>query len=164
MARVLDSFICFSLHTGTVILGWFGFTSAFLWIIGFSMNFNNIDEYIRKTFNGTDLPDPDKMSPDQLQFMRDAAVASIAIMIGFHVIECLASLFIIIGASHNKRLYLVPWLIERAVQLLFFVIMVIVFALFFITNLSTVTISLSVLVVGGLIFGNYSKISTIHFT
>jgi hypothetical protein len=152
MPRVLDSFFCFSLHTGTVVLGWFGFTSAFLSIIGWSMNFNNIDEYIKRTFNGTDLPDPDKMTPQDLDFLRDAAVASIAIMIGFYVIECIASLFIVVGASNNKRLYLVPWLIERACQLLFFTVMVIIFALFFITNVKTFAVSLSVVIIGGLIF------------
>lgn len=42
-----DGFFCFSLHTGSVLLGWLGFVSAFFSIIGWSMSFNNIDGLIK---------------------------------------------------------------------------------------------------------------------
>jgi hypothetical protein len=101
---VLDGFFCFSLHTGTVLLGWLGFISSFLSIIGWSLSFNNIDGIIKK-LNITDK-NPDDWTPDQIDFMRSSAIFIISMLIGFYVIEALASLFLIHGASNNKRLFL----------------------------------------------------------
>jgi hypothetical protein len=43
----VDGFLCFSLHTGSVLLGWIGFASAFFSIIGLSMSFNDVDGMIQ---------------------------------------------------------------------------------------------------------------------
>lgn len=101
---VLDGFLCFSLHTGTVLLGWLGFISSFFSIIGWSLSFNNIDGFI-KSLNITDK-NPDDWSPADIDFMRNMAIFIISMLIGFYVIEALASLFLIHGASNNKRLFL----------------------------------------------------------
>lgn len=101
---VLDGFLCFSLHTGTVLLGWLGFISSFFSIIGWSLSFNNIDGFI-KNLNITDKS-PDDWSPQDIEFMRNIATFIISMLIGFYIIEALASLFLIHGASNNKRLYL----------------------------------------------------------
>lgn len=93
---LMDSFLCFSLHTGTVILGWYGFCSAFLSVIGCSTYFGHIDEFINSTFNTS----TSNMTSNDIEFLRDISVTTIAVMIGLYVIECLASLFIIYGASN----------------------------------------------------------------
>lgn len=101
---VLDGFFCFSLHTGTVLLGWLGFITSFFSIIGWSLSFNNIDGFI-KDLNITDK-NPDDYTPADIDFMRNMAIFIISMLIGFYVIEALASLFLIHGASNNKRLFL----------------------------------------------------------
>lgn len=46
-AMSLDGFFCFSLHTGSFLLGWLGFASSFFSIIGWSLSFSNIDGLIK---------------------------------------------------------------------------------------------------------------------
>jgi len=144
----LDGFFCFSLHTGAVLLGWLGFVSAFFSIIGWSMSFNNIDGFI-KDLNITNGKNPEDWAPEDIDFMRKMAISIISMLIGFYVIEALASLFLIHGASNNKRLFLVPWMIERATQLVFYTILWLSIGLYFFTSPQTIGYSLFAIVFGG---------------
>jgi len=153
---LFDGFFCFSLHTGSVLLGWLGFVSSFFSIIGWSMSFNNIDGFI-KELNITNGKNPDDWNEDEIEFMRRMAVSIICMLIGFYVIEALASLFLIHGASNNKRLYLVPWMIERATQLIFYTVLWLSIGFYLLTSPQTIAYSLITLIFGGvsLIFNLY---------
>jgi hypothetical protein len=153
---LLDGFFCFSLYTGAVLLGWLGFASSLFSIIGWSMSFNNIDGFI-KELNITNGKSPDDWNDDDIDFMRKMAVSIISMLIGFYVIEALASLFLIQGASNNKRLYLVPWMIERATQLIFYTVLWLSIGFYLLTSTQTIAYSLMTLIFGGvtLIFNLY---------
>lgn len=77
------------------------------------------------------------------------AITIISMLIGFYVIEAFASLFLIHGASNNKKLYLVPWMIERATQLIFYTILWLSIGLYFFTSSQTIGYSLFAIVFGG---------------
>jgi len=145
----LDGFFCFSLHTGSVLLGWLGFVSSFFQIIGWSMSFNNIDGFI-KDFNITNGKNPSDWNEADLDFMRMVAITIISMLIGFYVIEALASLFLIHGASNNKRLFLMPWLIERASQLVFYIVLLLGIGFYFFTSPQTIGYSLVAIIFGGI--------------
>lgn len=70
-------------------------------------------------------------------------------LIGFYIIEALASIFLIHGASNNKKLYLVPWMLERATQLIFYTILWLSIGLYFFTSPQTIGYSLFAIVFGG---------------
>jgi Domain of unknown function (DUF4728) len=143
-----DGLFCFSLHTGTVLLGWLGFISSFLSIIGWSLSFSDIDGMI-KNLNITDK-DPDDWTPQDVDFMRNAAIFIISMLIGFYVIEALSSLFLIHGASHNKRLLLVPWLFGRSLQLVYYTALWLAIGLYFFSSSQTIGYSLFTIIFGGL--------------
>lgn len=82
--------------------------------------------------------------------MRNMAISIISMLIGFYVIEALASLFLIHGASNNKRLYLVPWMLERSVQLVFYTILWLSIGLYFFTSPQTIGYSMFAIVFGGI--------------
>jgi len=142
----MDGFFCFSLHSGAVILGWLGFVSAFLSIITWSVSFNDIDGFIKDL----NLTNDKEWTPADEAFMHRAAVSIISMLIGFYIIEALASLFLIHGASNNKRLFLVPWMIERATQLIFYSILWLSIGLYFFTSTQTIGYSLITIVIGGI--------------
>lgn len=144
---VLDGFFCFSLHTGSVILGWLGFVSAFLSIITCSLSFNDIDGFI-KDLNITNGKNPDYWTPDDVDFMRNFAISAISMLIGFYVVECVASLFLLHGASNNKRLFLVPWMVERASRLVFYTVLWISIGIYFFTSPQTIGYSIVTLIFG----------------
>lgn len=87
--------------------------------------------------------------------MRTTAISIISLLIGFYVIEALASVFLIHGASNNKRLYLVPWMLERAVQLIFYAILILSIGLYFFTSSQTIGYSLVTIIFGGLSLCKY---------
>lgn len=145
---ILQGFFCFSLHTGTVILGWLGFISAFFSIIGWSLSFNNIDGMI-KSLNITDKQ-PDDWTPQDIEFMHNAAIFIISMLIGFYVIEALASLFLVHGAAQNKRMFLVPWMLERSIQLIYYTAIWLFISLYFFTSSQTVLFSIVCIISGGL--------------
>jgi hypothetical protein len=146
-----DGFFCFSLHTGAVLLGWLGFVSAFFSIIGWSLSFNNIDDVIKDlNITNPNGKNPEDWSPEDIAFMRSMAVTVISMLIAFYVIEALASLFLIHGASNNKRLFLVPWMIERATQLIFYTILWLSIGLYLFTSPQTIGYSMFSLVFGGI--------------
>jgi len=152
---LFDGFFCFSLHTGAVLLGWLGFASAFFAIIGWSMSFNNIDGFI-KELNITNGKNPNDWGPDDIDFMRRMAISIISLLIGFYVIEALASLFLIHGASNNKRLYLVPWMLERATQLMFYTVLWLSIGFYLLTSSQTIAYSIMTLIFGGIsLFFNF---------
>jgi len=152
---LFDGFFCFSLHTGAVLLGWLGFASSFFAIVGWSMSFNNIDGFI-KELNITNGKNPDDWSPDDIDFMRRMAISIISLLIAFHVIEAIASLFLIRGASNNKRLYLVPWMLERATQLLFYTVLWLSIGFYLLTSSQTFAYSMMTLIFGGIsLFFNF---------
>lgn len=68
MPQVLDSFFCFTLHTGTTLLGWLGFSSAVLSIINGSMSFKKIDEWIIDITNKTNSTED--ISPAEMDIFR----------------------------------------------------------------------------------------------
>jgi Domain of unknown function (DUF4728) len=82
--------------------------------------------------------------------MRTTAISIISLLIGFYVIEALASLFVIHGASNNKRLFLIPWMLERSIQLIFYTILVLSIGLYFFTSSQTVGYSLVTIIFGGI--------------
>ena len=145
---VLNGFLCFSLHTATVLIGWLGFISAFFSIIGWSLSFNNIDGLI-KNLNLTDKQ-PDSWTPDDIEFMHNAAIFIISMLIGFYVIEALASLFLVHGAAYNKRMFLVPWMLERSIQLFYYTALWVFIGLYFFTSSETVGYSIFTIIFGGL--------------
>jgi len=152
---LFDGFFCFSLHTGAVLLGWLGFASAFFAIIGWSMSFNNIDGFI-KELNITNGKNPNDWGPDDIDFMRRMTISIISLLIGFYVIEALASLFLIHGASNNKRLYLVPWMLERATQLMFYTVLWLSIGFYLLTSSQTIAYSIMTLIFGGIsLFFNF---------
>jgi len=154
-AMTLDKFFCFSLYTGSVLLGWLGFVSAFFSIIGWSMSFNNIDGFI-KELNITNGKNPDDWNEADIDFMRNMAITIISMLIGFYVIEALASLFLIHGASNSKRLFLVPWMIERATQLIFYTALWMTFGFYFFTSSHTMWVSIITTILGGIsLFFNF---------
>lgn len=55
MTLTSSGFFCFSLHTGTVLIGWIGFVSAFFSIIGFSLYYDDIDGFIKVSHTKTFL-------------------------------------------------------------------------------------------------------------
>ena len=77
------------------------------------------------------------------------AISIISLLIGFYVIEALASLFLIHGASNNKRLYLVPWMVERATQLMFYTILWLSIGFYLLTSPQTFAYSLMTIIFGG---------------
>jgi Domain of unknown function (DUF4728) len=81
--------------------------------------------------------------------MRNMAISIISLLIGFYIIEALASLFLIHGASNNKRLFLVPWLLERATQLIFYTVLWLSIGFYLFTSPQTIGYSLGALVFGG---------------
>jgi Domain of unknown function (DUF4728) len=87
--------------------------------------------------------------------MRQTAISIISMLIGFYVIESLASLFLIHGASNNKRLFLVPWMLERSVQLLFYTVLILSIGLYFFTSSQTIGYSLVTIIFGGLSLGKW---------
>lgn len=93
---------------------------------------------------------PEDWSPEDIAFMRSMAVTVISMLIAFYVIEALASLFLIHGASNNKRLFLVPWMIERATQLIFYTILWLSIGLYLFTSPQTIGYSMFSLVFGGI--------------
>lgn len=82
--------------------------------------------------------------------MRRAAVSIISMVIAFCVIEALASIFLIHGASNNKRLYLVPWMIERAFQLTFYTVLFLWIGMYLLTSPETFSYSLMTIIFGGI--------------
>lgn len=82
--------------------------------------------------------------------MRNMAISIISMLIAFYVIEALASLFLIHGASNNKRLYLVPWMLERTIQLVFYTILWLFIGLYFFTSPQTIGYSMFAIVFGGI--------------
>ncbi|KAL7047429.1 hypothetical protein ACKWTF_002902 [Chironomus riparius] len=152
---ILNGFFCFSLHTGSVILGWLGFISAFFSIIGWSLSFNNIDGLI-KSLNITNKQSDD-FTPEDIEFMHNAAIFIISMLIGFYVIEALASLFLVHGAAYSKRLFLVPWMLGRSIQLVYYTSIWLFISLYFFTSTSTITISIFCMIFGafGLFFNFY---------
>lgn len=145
---ILNGFFCFSLHTATVLIGWLGFISAFFSIIGWSLSFNNVDELI-KNLNITDKQ-PDDWTPEDIAFMHKAAIFIISMLIGFYVIEALASLFLVHGAAYNKRMCLVPWLFERTLQLFYYTILWLFIGLYFFSSSETIGYSIFAIVFGGI--------------
>lgn len=87
--------------------------------------------------------------------MRTVAISVISMLIGFYVIEALASLFLIHGASNNKRLFLVPWMIERATQLTFYMVLLISIGFYFFTSPATIGYSLAAIIFGGITLCEY---------
>ncbi|KAG5677520.1 hypothetical protein PVAND_007275 [Polypedilum vanderplanki] len=151
---ILNGFFCFSLHTGSVLLGWLGFISAFFSIIGWSLSFNNIDGIIQ-SLNVTDKT-PDAWSPEDIAFMHNAAIFIISMLIGFYVIEALASIFLVYGAAYNERMFLVPWLVERTIQLCFYTVIWLFIGLYLFTSSQTVGYSIYSVIFGGIaLFFNF---------
>lgn len=159
-ATLLDNFFCFSLHTGSVVLGWLGLSSAIISVISWSVSYQNIDGFIKEHFNvtGNDTDDTN-WQPADIYFMRNAAVSIISMLIGFYIIECLASIFLIHGASNNKRMYLVPWLVERGTQLFFYMMVILAMGLYFFTSMDTIKFSLITIVFGGFYLSKYNLTS-----
>jgi hypothetical protein len=77
------------------------------------------------------------------------AISIISMLIGFYVIEALASLFLVHGASNNKRLFLVPWLLERATQLIFYAVLWLSIGFYLFTSPQTIGYSMVTFVFGG---------------
>jgi hypothetical protein len=116
------------------------------------------------TRDGRFLPDWDD---DDKEFMTHAALAMLTILIGFFIIEAVASLFLIQGASNNKRLYLVPWLLERAVHLIYQMVIWLSLGVFMFTSEQSMQNSVFTFIIGGLVickfFYKYNNIYLIHF-
>lgn len=145
---MVNGLFCFSLHTATVLIGWLGFISAFFSIIGWSLSFNNIDGLI-KSLNITEK-EPDDWTPQDIEFMHNAAIFIISMLIGFYVIEALSSLFLVHGAANNRRMFLVPYLMERAIQLTYYTILWLFIGLYFFSSSQTIGYSIFTLVFGGI--------------
>jgi hypothetical protein len=95
-------------------------------------------------------PSSNDWKPEDIEFMRNSAIFIISMLIGFYVIEALASLFLIHGASNNKRLFLVPWIFERSIQLIYYTVLWLFMGLYFFTSSETIGYSIFVTVFGGL--------------
>lgn len=94
--------------------------------------------------------------------MRRMAISIISLLIGFYVIEALASLFLIHGSSNNKRLYLVPWMVERATQLMFYTVLWISIGFYFLTSTQTIAYSLITIIFGGISLSKLLHLSVYH--
>jgi hypothetical protein len=94
---------------------------------------------------------PDQWDENDREFMRHAAVAMLTVLIGFFIIEALASLFLIHGASNNKRLYLVPWLLERAVHLIYQMVVWLSIGFYFFNSDNSMQYSVVTFIIGGFV-------------
>ncbi|KAH8246574.1 hypothetical protein KR032_002837 [Drosophila birchii] len=110
---MLNSVCGMRLNTYGVGLGWIGVIFSFLAVILTSIGLGNADAIAQQIVKDSQNT---KMTVDEV---RTALVIVLSIYLALQVINLLASGMLIVGTLKERHLYLLPWLFNNGVTLIF---------------------------------------------
>ncbi|KRF97577.1 uncharacterized protein Dwil_GK27541 [Drosophila willistoni] len=110
---MLKGMFCMRLHTAGTVIGWLGSIGSILLIIVLSSVLINVDTIVCR------ISTNDHVDPDAAHMMI-VTVCSIGLAIV--LLNFLSSALLILGTMKNRHLFLLPWLINSGIALVFSVI------------------------------------------
>lgn len=113
-----------------------GFVSSFFSILGCVMSLLNIDELAHN-----------------LDLTHASTVTNVSLLLGFISIELLSTIFVIYAAAYNSRIWLIPYLFEKIVQLTFYTILWFTLAFLWFSQPIIIGVAIFTLLFGGLYLG-----------
>jgi len=113
---MVQKFFCWELLTAGLIIGWLGVLESIPSIVSSALMLANVDTYF----------DPSKFPDYDPAVMRQVVINIMGTNIAFNVIDLLASGMLIVGTIKKNRLFLLPWLVNTGLSLLFFIIVTII--------------------------------------
>ncbi|KAH8253424.1 hypothetical protein KR032_005460 [Drosophila birchii] len=113
---MLGSVCGMRLSTYGVVLGWIGVIFSFLAVILTSIGLGNADDIAQQIVKDSQNA---QLTEDKV---RIALVIVLSLYLALQVINLLASGMLIVGTLKERHLYLLPWLFNNGITLIFYIV------------------------------------------
>lgn len=132
---MLENFLCFELQTAGVIIGWLVTVKSLFALIATTFIYSYIPGYINGTIvvinNITNQTDTDAgYIGTSTSIVQGLTIAFIALT----AIDFVASVLLLYGSMHGKRLLLLPWLIENGFGLMYSILTAVIITIAIASN------------------------------
>ncbi|XP_017125923.1 uncharacterized protein LOC108145193 [Drosophila elegans] len=108
---MLSRVFCMRLNTYGVVIGWLGAILSFLATILLAVALGFVDEIAQQIVDANKNPDV------TVSQVRSVLIIIFSVYLALKVINCLASVMLVVGTVKERHLLLLPWLINNGVLL-----------------------------------------------